>query len=65
MDRYEEERRRREDDRRAYEEEKRRQQYYDEEREREKQGFCCKVKIICTSIQNYKSQYCFNSKEFC
>ncbi|PTG39222.1 hypothetical protein BUY24_11165 [Staphylococcus cohnii] len=27
--------------------------------------FCCKVKIICTSIQNYKSQYCFNSKEFC
>ena len=28
-------------------------------------GFCCKVKIICTSIQNYKSKYCFNSKEFC
>lgn len=27
--------------------------------------FCCKVKIICTSIQNYKSKYCFNSKEFC
>lgn len=46
-------------------EEERRQQYYDEEREREKQGFCCKVKIICTSIQNYKSKYCFNSKEFC
>ncbi|WP_409323796.1 MBL fold metallo-hydrolase [Staphylococcus caprae] len=27
--------------------------------------FCCKIKIICTSIQNYKSKYCFNSKEFC
>ena len=30
-----------------------------------KMRFCCKVKIICTSIQNYKSKYCFNSKEFC
>ena len=31
----------------------------------DKRWFCCKVKIICTSIQNYKSKYCFNSKEFC